>query len=135
MAIPKLDRLKSILMTSGLQVKDPPLFQVIHTLIEFLRSTQISLTELIAAGTGGSSSGGGLTAPINLTDIIDASADSILLGRGDSGVGPWEEITLGTGLSMAGTTLNVSATGSGITVYEQPTEPMGAAMGDFWIVT
>ena len=44
--------------------------------------------------------------------IQDGNTDTILLGRGgSSGVGPPEEITLGTNLSMAGTVLN--ATGGG----------------------
>jgi len=123
MPIPKLDRLKSILMTSGLQTKDPPLFQVIHTLIEFLRTAQIATTTAIATVSGGSGFG-----TLSL---------SSLLGRGDSGAGAAEEITIGSGLLMTGTTLSATGGGggSGITVYEQSTEPMAAVMGDFWIVT
>ena len=42
MADTKLDRLKSQLMTSGLQQKDNALFQVINQLIDFLRIISIS---------------------------------------------------------------------------------------------
>lgn len=53
MADTKLDRLKSQLMTSGLQQKDNSLFQVINQLIDFLRLLQISTGAAI--GSGGSS--------------------------------------------------------------------------------
>lgn len=46
--------------------------------------------------------------------LQDVSAASKLLGRGDSGAGEVEEITLGSGLTMTGTTL--SASGGGATV-------------------
>lgn len=49
-----LDRLKSTLMTSGLQQKDNALFQVINQLIDALRQFVISIT-----GTSGSSTGAG----------------------------------------------------------------------------
>ena len=46
------------------------------------------------------------------SNVQAASTDSILLGRGDSGPGDFQEIDLGPNLSITGTTLN--ATGSGI---------------------
>jgi hypothetical protein len=62
-------------------------------------------------------SGGGATWTIDNDAVTYAkmqnvSAASRLLGRGDSGSGDPQEITLGTGLAMSGTTIN--ATGSGI---------------------
>jgi hypothetical protein len=51
-------------------------------------------------------------ASVTYAKMQDVSAISTLLGRGDSGVGSAQEITLGTNLSMAGTTLNASGGGS-----------------------
>jgi len=46
-----LDRLKSQLLTSGLQVKDPPLFQVINQLIDEAKSTEKQLNSFITSTT------------------------------------------------------------------------------------
>jgi len=54
----------------------------------------------------------------NITAAIGASR---LLGRGDSGAGDWQEISLGSGLSMTGTTLSASGGGGGgATHYDAP---------------
>jgi len=61
-----------------------------------------------SVGTAGLISGG----PITTTGTITTSMNTNkLVGRGTAGVGVMEEITLGTGLSLTGTTL--SATGGG----------------------
>lgn len=65
--------------------------------------------------TAGLISGGTIT---NTGTITTSMATNKLVGRGTAGTGVMEEITLGTGLSFTGTTLNV--TGSGLTVGTTP---------------
>lgn len=52
---------------------------------------------------------------VTYAKMQNVSAASRLLGRGDSGSGDVEEITLGSGLTMTGTTLSASGVGGGIT--------------------
>jgi hypothetical protein len=61
----------------------------------------------------------------------DVSAASLLIGRGSAaGAGDPQEITLGTNLSMAGTTLN--ATGGGASISISDTPPGSPTAGSMW---
>lgn len=51
---------------------------------------------------------------VTYAKIQNVSAASKLLGRGDSGSGDVQEITLGTGLTMTGTTISASGGGGGL---------------------
>jgi hypothetical protein len=56
---------------------------------------------------------------VTYAKIQNVSAASKLLGRGDSGSGDPQEITIGSGLTMTGTTLSSSGGGSALTVKDE----------------
>jgi Repeat of unknown function (DUF5907) len=63
----------------------------------------------------------GAIAPGSITVAQLAPIDSPrLLGRGSTGIGPVEPITLGTGLTMTGTVLDVTVSGVGSAGYWTP---------------
>lgn len=79
---------------------------------------------------------------VTYAKMQQSSAASVLVGRGaGSGAGNLQEVTLGTGLSMAGTVLSASGSGSTVTVDTQAftsngtwTKPTGAVLVTAFIV-
>lgn len=67
---------------------------------------------------------------VALSKIFPATAASKLLGRGASGAGDWQEITLGSGLTMTGTTLSAEA--GGTATGAEGSEPGSPSTGDLF---
>lgn len=65
---------------------------------------------------------------VTYAKMQDVSAASKLLGRGDSGAGDPEEISIGSGLSITGTTLSATATGGGVTIGQSLAMAAGLAV-------
>jgi hypothetical protein len=86
-----------------------------------------SATGLVTAGINASQ--------VTLAKIANAAANSVLVGSGAAGSGlAYSEISLGTNLSMSGTTLNASG-GSSVVVQAVSTETGAVATGSTAIPT
>lgn len=99
---PDLDRLLSILNTSGLQMKDQPLYQVIKQLIEAVRQFQ-SITNASITGSGNIVTG------LENADFLTHADDSVLLPNS-------RQLIAGTNVSFDDTIVNqrvINATSSG----------------------
>ncbi len=134
--IPKgleLTRLEPILLQAKLQSTNPPLYQTILALLRNTQGLVNILSDNIGTVNDGSGSGGiteltgDVTAgpgtgsqvatipadTVQYAQMQNVSAASRLLGRGSAaGAGNVEEIVVGAGLNMSGTTLTATA-GSG----------------------
>ena len=75
----------------------------------------------------------GVTGDLPFANLTPATAASKLLGRGDSGAGDYQEITIGTGLTMTGTTLSANAGTPGITWNEVTGTSQTAAVNNGYI--
>lgn len=74
----------------------------------------------LAFGAVNLASSDAVTGDLPFANLTPASAASKLLGRGDSGAGDYQEVSLGTGLSFSGTTLSATGTGGTVTTTGSP---------------
>lgn len=88
-----------------------------------ITSVALSSTDLSVSGSPLTGTGGTITANINndavtYAKIQNVSAASRLLGRGDSGSGDVQELTVGSGLQIVGTVLSATV-GGGTPTFQQ----------------
>lgn len=145
-----LARLLASLNGSKIQSQNNSLYQTIKGLIDAVREFQVDISEesLVQIITGA------ITPSDTVTDLnganapgvsllysrgdhkhsIDVSAASRLLGRGDASAGLYQEIILGSGLAMTGTTLSAVGSEIGVAVHGHLTEEGSASPPiDLWV--
>lgn len=104
---------------TGLSLATSQVIAATDTIVQAFGYLQAQITALTTT-VGTKVSSVGATAPITSSGgtaptISTSMNTNKLIGRGTAGTGVMEEITLGTNLSLSGTTLNASVTGGGVT--------------------
>jgi hypothetical protein len=116
------------LVTRGLRSAQPAATAVPEGTLYYV--TDEAVTERSSGTVWQTMSDGVANDAITYAKMQNISAASKLLGRGDSGAGDPQEITLGTGLTMTGTTLAAAGGGgsSGLVLLESHSASASAAL-------
>ena len=91
-------------------------------------TTAVTSFNFIGAGVVATNSGGAIT--VNVSGVPNLTTDNRLLGRGTTGAGAAEEITIGSGLSLSGGTLT-----AGASLTFSATAPGSPSAGQMWFRT
>lgn len=95
-------------------------------------TTSATSFNFIGAGVSATNSGGAVT--VNVTGVPNVTTNNRLLGRATAGAGAAEEITIGSGLTLTGTTLSATG-GGGAALTFSATAPGSPTNGQMWLRT